>query len=410
MDNFTRHFFPVLTQLPIVLSRGEGSWVYDTSGNKYLDLNSGQFCAILGHSNKDIAKIVADSSLKIQNTGTLALSEDAVKAADYLHDICPEMNARVVILSTGAEANEACLRYLKFLNNKPGVICFDRAYHGLTHGTESYSMAGRHVRPAVPDTYVVPVPKNNSEDEIDKCLEVLETTVQTYKDRIACAFFEPIVSSGGLIIPYERYFVETQRILKSNGIFLAFDEAQTGMGRTGFWFCCQRYGVVPDAITLSKGLGAGYPVSAVLFNGNSFNEDSYVMHMYSSHQNDPFASAIICGVIDTIKKGGLLESNVKKGELLLSKLKELEKKYPDRIRNARGCGLMCGFDISDESISDKEAAIKGSSFVLNALKQNLLLQDCNSGRTIRLLPNYYLTEEEFDYLINGIEKMFKEGE
>ena len=167
-------------------------------------------------------------------------------------------------------------------------------------------------------------------------------------------------------------------------------------------------GVEPDAITCSKGLGGGYPVSAVIFNGNTFPQQKIVMHTYSSHQNDPFASALVKGIVGIITRDKLLEKNIVNGKLLLSKLKRLESKFPEYVKNARGVGMMCGFDIGDDSIEDKAMAQRGFDFCKKALKYNLILQDCNSGRTIRLLPNYYSSEEEIDFLINNLESLFSE--
>ncbi|MBS0312204.1 MAG: aminotransferase class III-fold pyridoxal phosphate-dependent enzyme, partial [Proteobacteria bacterium] len=132
LAEYGRYMLPVLSFRDIVLVRGQGSYVWDADGNQYLDLNSGQFCAVLGHSDPGVARKMQEIAQTLQDTDTSTLTRSVLLAARQIHDRAPEMNGRILFLSTGAEAVECCLKYAKHIKEKPGVIAFDKAYHGLT--------------------------------------------------------------------------------------------------------------------------------------------------------------------------------------------------------------------------------------------------------------------------------------
>ena len=140
------------------MASGKGSFVWDTNGRRYLDVNAGQFCAIFGHSHPEVASFIARQASKLQNTSTTSIGEEALEAARRIHDATPDMDGRSVFLSTGAEANECCLRFAKHLTGRKGVISFVPAWHGLTLGTECLSTGRKHVKPQIADTYAVEVP------------------------------------------------------------------------------------------------------------------------------------------------------------------------------------------------------------------------------------------------------------
>ncbi|MDR0306516.1 MAG: aspartate aminotransferase family protein [Chitinispirillales bacterium] len=409
LDDYAGFLYPVLDFCETVTVRGEGCYVWDADGNKILDLNSGQFCSVFGHSDPQVAETVYKTALKIQDTNTAALSEEVLFAAKRIHDICPEMNARSFFLSTGAEANECCLRYARHLNGgKPGVISFDNGYHGLTHGTKSHSTGRRHVNPPLNFAYVTRVPRMYNETDltdrqIDEYIEEFRNIVHANAGNIAIAIFEPVVSSGGMYIPSRRYFKKIREICTEYNIFLAFDECQTGFGRTGTWFYYQQLECTPDFLVCAKGIGLGYPVSVVIFNGNTFSNPTSDLQHFCSHQNDPFAGALVSHGIDTIEKNNLMEHIGKMGVYLLDSLKNISSRHVF-VQNPRGVGLMCAFDIgADQS----DIAAQGILFCKRALENNIMLQPCNGGKTIRLLPSYCVTENDIDFLCLRLKQVLK---
>lgn len=408
LSTYRQYMLPVLDFRNIVIEKASGSYVWDCDGKQYLDLNSGQFCSVFGHSDPLVAETITNVSKKIQDTDTSTLSQDVLYAAKKIHDISPEMNSRVLFLSTGAEANECCLKYAKHLKEKDGIIAFDQGYHGLTHGTAAYSMSRDRIRPPLENSFSVPVPRIYSDNQINEV--ELESSINEFKsvaeknsDKIAAAIFEPIVSGGGLYFPPKRYFQRIRQICDDNDIFLIFDECQTGFGRTGSWFYYQQLECTPDFVVAAKAVGLGYPVACVIANGNTVNNDRFLMQHFSSHQNEPFAGALVSFGIDRLREENRLQNNKVIGDYLLSSLQALSKKHQS-ITSARGKGLMCGFDLSFDQVSNiQEQKQMGEAFCIQALENGMLIQHCNNGKTIRLLPNYLVTRKEIDECIDLLE-------
>lgn len=402
LAEYGRYMLPVLSFRDIVLVRGQGSYVWDADGNQYLDLNSGQFCAVLGHSAPGVARKMQEIAQTLQDTDTSTLTRSVLLAAKQIHDRAPEMNGRILFLSTGAEAVECCLKYAKHIKEKSGVIAFDKAYHGLTHGSAAYSMSRDRIRPPVEHSYVTPAPRSHGDDdaETDRCIEAFRQTLDDRSDDIAAAIFEPIISGGGFYFPSRRYFQAIRQLCDDKGIFLVFDECQTGFGRTGSWFYYQQLGCVPDFVVSAKAMGMGYPVSCVIANGHTVPHARFAMEYFSSHQNESYAGALVSHLIAEIESRGLLERNRASGAYLLAKLDAIAADSP-LIGSARGKGLMCAFDIRDSGRLDSKQA--GDLFCRLAQQNGLLLQHCNLGRTIRLLPNYAATEADFDFFADRLQ-------
>jgi 4-aminobutyrate aminotransferase-like enzyme len=376
-------------------------------GNRYLDCNAGQFCAILGHSHPDVAELISRQASKIQNTSTTTVGEEALEAARKLHEITEEMDGRSVFLSTGAEANECCLRYAKHLTGRKGVISFEPAWHGLTLGTECISLSRRHVKPQIPYTFSVPVPpvKEGSEvagGDLDLYVDAFSNIVQQHGEEIAAAIFEPIVSSGGMLFPPKEYFQRVAEICRRHGILLILDECQTGFARTGTWFYFQQLGVIPDFIVCGKGMGLGYPASVVVFRGALVPPDGFKMKLYSSHQNDPFNCALVTFAIDWIVQHDLLATIRQRGTYFLERLTELAREFP-LVQKPRGRGLMLGFDLVGDALPDN--SVLSRDFLAALLKRGCLMQATNAGRTIRILPNYLIETNEIDQFIDAVREV-----
>jgi 2,2-dialkylglycine decarboxylase (pyruvate) len=394
LEECRQYMLPVLNFRKPVLVRGEKSRVWDSQGNSYLDLNSGQFCAAFGHSDPEVAALMTRICTTLQDTDTSTLSVQVLAAARAMRGISQEMRARVLFLSTGAEAVECCLRYAKHIKEKPGIISFDRGYHGQTHGSAAYSMSRDRIRPPLSHSYSTPTPEWFSpepapDDVIAPCVEAFRRTITQNRQHIAAAIFEPIVSGGGAYFPPVNYFNEIQEICRAHDIFLVFDESQTGMGRTGHWFYHQRLGVIPDFVIAAKAMGLGFPVSCVLANESTVPHEKFIMEHFSSHQNEPFSGEIVSYLIDYIKNNDILALNRKHGAALLNIINQLSNDHP-LIERPRGVGLFCAFDLKFSG----DSKISGAEFCRRALDYGLLLQHCNLGKTIRLLPNYKITLDD----------------
>lgn len=389
---------PVLPFRPLVIDRAAGSYVWATDGRKLLDLNSGQFCSIFGHSDARLRQLLFEIGGRAQDTDTSTLSTDAILGLEALVSTVPEMSSpRGILLSTGGEANEFILKYAKHLTERDGVLSFDRGYHGLSHGVAAYSMSRDRIRPTLPFSYSAPTHadwKTNKPRSLSDAIAQLRTIVKDHWRNISAMIFEPIISGGGLLFPPSNYFEEARKLCDDHGILLVFDECQTGMGRLGTWFGFQKIGVVPDAITSSKGLGAGFPVGAVVMDGSLVPDDGFQMQYFSSHQNEPFAGAITSFVVQRIENDGLLSVVEERGAQLHAILEKLERDSKQTFC-ARGDGLLRGFDLVESAHTNKASA-RGPRLTEIALEEGLMLQHCNYGNTVRILPNYLCTEAEID--------------
>lgn len=399
---------PVLSFRPIVVSSAKGSYVTDVEGRTYLDVNSGQFCAIFGHSDPGVARALTQILDVAQNTDTSTLSEHVLAALTSLLAVVPEMEgARGILLSTGGEANEFALKYAKHLRERDGVVSFDRGYHGLSHGTAAYSMSRERIRPPLSKSFAVTSPKSFDRapgKDFASAIAELESVVEENHDSIAAMIFEPVVSGGGMIFPPVDYFVRARELCDKYGILLIFDECQTGMGRLGHWFGFQKMGVVPDVLVTSKAIGGGFPVAAVLMAGHLIPEAGFAMQYFSSHQNEPFAGAIVQHVIREISSKGLLERNVAIGGFLLTELQAIAKDFSTLVHNVRGEGLMVAFDVVSDPFGNQPPNFLGKELTKFALEENLLIQSCNFERTFRLLPNYNVSEVEILELTSKLKR------
>lgn len=385
---------PILEFKDIIIKSGKGSFLFDVNGKRYLDITGGQLCTVLGHSSKVLKKAVKKNLDEVQNLNNEFISLKCQNAANKLNQIASPIDVASVLLSTGAEANEFALRYAKSITSKNGVISFKRGYGGLSMGAQTITYGGVFTNPQVENVYSVNIPDEHASDfEIYECLNEFEKLCNDNADRIAVAVFEPIASVGGMVIPPKKYFEQIGLLCKKFEILLCFDECQTGFGRTGSWFYFQELGIYPDIITLSKGIGLGYPVAAVLFNLDSININELKITHYSSHQNDSFAAQIVLDGIDYISNKKILDRVSKMGEYFLNSLKTISDKN-GIYSSARGRGLMIGMDISFGDDKDSRKFFKHFSDL--CLNDGLIVQGCNAGKTIRFLPSYLIKKSEVD--------------
>jgi 4-aminobutyrate aminotransferase-like enzyme len=390
--NNKRHLIPVIPFESRVMSYGKGSYLYDAGGEKYLDLNAGQFCAVLGHSNAEILDQAWKSAGRLAHTSTNIVSSEVVACANSIHRISGDMKASSILLSTGAEAVEFCLRYAKCIRKKTGIICFDRGYHGLTLGAQSVTFSGIYARPVLQDIYAIPVPR---EDNVDISIANLEYIMRTHE--VAAIIVEPIVSVGGMLFPPAGWFRKVRSLCDHYQIVMLLDECQTGFGRTGNWFAYQTYGFVPDMVAAAKGIGLGFPVAVAMFRETLIPEEGgYPITHFSSHQNDPFPASIVNIGIEYIEKFNLFHRIKDKSSFFLQRLKELEQKNT-HIVDARGCGLMLGADLSFDATDDYRTLF--NRLYQQMMEHGVIIQGTNGGRTLRFLPDYLIGRKDIDYAL-----------
>lgn len=397
--------------LPI-LERGKGSYVWDVDGNRYFDLNAGQFCMTFGHSYQPFVERVKTQMEKIYHTNTSALTPEIFEAAEKIASITGPYLKKTIFLSTGSEANECALRYAKFITGKNGVIALDKGYHGLTLAAQAATMGGQWARPAVSRVESVLTPDflhaetDKTEREfLRECILDLQQTFEAVGKSTAAMILEPVIGVGGMSIISEEYLREVRRLCDIYRVLLIFDECQCGFGRSGQWFVYQRAGIVPDILVTAKAMGMGLAVSAVTFSQETAECMEGKITHFSSHQNDPLSAAVVSFVIDEIRDKNLLEQNREKGAYLLECLKEACD-TTDILCNPRGLGLMCAFDLNERKIRDYRDCSR--TFIRTMQKNGVLIQAIRQGRTFRIMPNYFVERRDMEFLKESIKKTVRE--
>jgi 2,2-dialkylglycine decarboxylase (pyruvate) len=300
--------------VPFVPVRAEGAFLYDASGRRVLDFTSGQMSAILWHSHPEIVATVRDAVGTLDHLFSSMLSEPVVALAETLAELVPDL-PRVMLLSTGGEANEAAIRLAKLVTGSWEIVGFAQSWHGMTGGAAAatYKAGRRGIGPLMPGNFAIPAPNAYRprfagvgwREELDDAFEWLD---RICTGNLAAFIAEPVLSSGGIIDLPVGYLAALAEHCRARGMMLILDEAQTGVGRTGLMFAFERDGVVPDILTLSKTLGAGLPLSAVLTSDAVAAEaEAREFLFYTTHVNDPLPAAVGLKVLEIVQRDGLAE-------------------------------------------------------------------------------------------------------
>jgi 2,2-dialkylglycine decarboxylase (pyruvate) len=389
--------------VPFVPTRAEGSFLYDASGRRVLDFTSGQMSAILGHSHPEIVATVRDAVGKLDHLFSSMLSAPVVDLAEALAVLVPEL-PRVVLLSTGGEANEAAIRLAKLVTGKWEIVGFAQSWHGMTGGAAAatYKAGRRGVGPLQPGNFAIPAPNAyrprfagvSWQQELDDAFDLLD---RQCTGNLAAFIAEPILSSGGVIDLPVGYLNALAGHCRARDVLLILDEAQTGVGRTGLMFAFERDGVVPDILTLSKTLGAGLPLSAVMTSdaiADEAKEREFLF--YTTHVNDPLPATVGLKVLEVVQRDGLAVRAKVMGARLAAGLRGLQQRY-ECVGDVRGRGLLLGLEFS--SSGGRDAAALSDAVTDVALELGLsanIVRAGASGGVMRIAPPLTVTEAEVD--------------
>lgn len=389
--------------VPFVPARAEGSFLFDAAGRRVLDFTSGQMSAILGHSHPEIVAAVREQVGKLAHLFSSMISAPVVDLAEGLARLVPDL-PRVMLLSTGGEANEAAIRMAKLVTGKWEVVAFAQSWHGMTGAAAgaTYKAGRRGVGPLAPGNFAIPAPNSYRprfagvtwQEEMDDAFDLLD---RQCTGNLACFIAEPILSSGGVLDLPLGYLAALKAKCAERGMMLILDEAQTGIGRTGRMFAFERDGVVPDILTLSKTLGAGLPLSAVMTSDAVADAaESRDFLFYTTHVNDPLPAAVGVKVLEIVQRDRLAERAAAMGARLAAGLRGLQQRH-DCVGDVRGRGLLLGLEFAASGGRDSAAisdAVTDIALELG-LSANIVRAGA-SGGTMRIAPPLTVTEAEID--------------
>ncbi|OUM51442.1 hypothetical protein BVG19_g542 [[Candida] boidinii] len=405
-----------------IITKAKGVYIYTNEGEKIIDFTSGQMSCLIGHGNDEITETIANYAANLDHLYSGMLCEPVVELADKLTSLLPEPLTRAAFLSTGGEANECAIKLAKTFTGKFEIVGLSLSWHGMTGNANACTyQAGRSGQgPMMPGSYVLPAPNayrsifRNSDGSYDWKTEMMygwSLIDASSTGSLAACIVEPVLSSGGMLVLPEGYLKELKNQCEKRGMLLIVDEAQTGIGRSGAMFAFEDSGIVPDILCLSKTLGNGIPLSAVVTSDEISKVTSERGFMfYTTHVNDPIPAAVGCKVLDIVIRENYVENALLRGEQFRNHLKKMAGKF-QCIGDIRGRGLMVGLEIVKDRESKETDQQLASQLAAKMMELGLsanLIAVKSFGGVFRMAPPISITEKEMDEGLTLLEKAFEE--
>ncbi len=395
---------------PLVIDHGEGVYVFDPEGNKYLDFFGGILTVSVGHCNPKVTERITEQINKLQHTSTLYPTENIALLAEKLAEITPGKLKKTFFTNSGTEADETAIFLAMHYTGNQEIIALRHSYSGRSllsmslTGHASWRHGGTHVpgiKHAVsPYCYRCPLGLKYPSCEIKCAQDIEELILTTTSGEVAGFIAEPIQGVGGFITPPKEYFqVAVPIIKKYGGIFIA-DEVQTGFGRTGKrMFGIEHWEVEPDIITAAKGIANGVPLGATI--ARTEIADSFTGLTISTFGGNPVSMAAALATIQVIEEENLAQNSYEVGQYLREGLEDLQKKYPS-IGDVRGMGLMqaCEF-VKENKVPDPQ--IVGRLFEEMKKEKVLIGKGGLYGNVVRISPPLTVTRNEVDDFIHAMD-------
>lgn len=396
--------------------RGEGCYLYTEDGDKILDFTSGIGVNSTGHCHSNVVKAVAkQAETLLFSQVNCALHNKIFELTEELKTVVPPELTRFFYAQSGAEAVEAAVKLAKHATGRPNIIVLHGSFHGRTHMAMAMTTSKTIYRKSYPNlpsgVFIAPYPYafatgRTEEEETDYALRSLETVLETQTDPGDCAaiFVEPVLGEGGYIPGSKGYLEGVRKICDKHGILMVADEIQSGFGRTGKMFGFQWSSIIPDIITMAKGLASGIPMSAIAYREELDKKWQKGTHG-GTYGGSPIGCAAAISTIETIKSEKLVENADKMGKVLMEGLYRLQKQYPV-IGDIRGYGLMIGIELMDGKNPLTELPKK---IITKAYDKGLMLLSCGLRKNvIRLIPPLIVNKEEVNIALDIIESVLED--
>lgn len=385
IEETEKYYLPVFGRYPMVMELGQGCRVWDNEGNEYVDAFAGIAVNSLGYNHPVLVKAISEQASKLMHCSNLYYTEIQAKALRVVAE-ATGMD-RIFFANCGAEGNEGAMKLARKYGvskapTKYKIISADESFHGRTFDTlaatgHDYYHVG--YGPLSPGHVLVPYGD----------IKALEAQMD---DDVCAVLLEPIQGEGGVHVPPDEYLQQVRALCDKHDALLIFDEVQTGVARTGKWFAYMHSGVKPDILTFAKGIGGGFPVAG-------FAVPERLAHVFKPGDHggtfggNPLACAAVYATLTTIKSEGLVDKVAEKGEYFKNELRKLQEKYPDKVTDVRGCGLMLGMEVAGE----------GKPIVESCLTNNVIV-NCTAGNVIRIVPPLIISKEEIDIVVAALDK------
>jgi 4-aminobutyrate aminotransferase len=411
---------------PVFWAEARGANVRDVDGNVYVDMTAAFAVAGTGHAHPRVVEAIQRQSARLlHGMGDVHPPDVKVELLRSLAEVAPGALTRSVLASSGAEAVEAALKTAVIATGKPRVLAFHGGYHGLTY--RALSVSGREDFRApfsaqlgssavfVPFPYPYRSPFGRDPDEVCAAtLRLIEHTLDTpgsASEGIGAVLVEPIQARGGDVVPPDGFLPGLRRICDERGLLLVLDEIYTGFGRTGRWFACEHWGVVPDVMVVGKGLTGGFPFAACIgtdavmehwprSTGEAIHTSTFLGH--------PVGCAAALASMSALRDERLVERSAELGARMVARLAEATADHP-RVGEVRGRGMMIGVEmVRDRRTREPAVELAGRMMVEGLRHGVILLGGGIHGSVLSLSPPFVLTEEQADAALGVVEEILRE--
>lgn len=421
---------------PMVIESGEGAWITDHEGNRYLDAMSGLWAVNVGYGREELAKAAYDQMVKLAYAPMTQSHGPAIELAVKLNEMLGD-DYKIIYSNSGSDANEVAFKLARQYHQQNGepsrfkFISRYRAYHGSSMGAlaatgqalrkykyEPLAPGFLHVAP--PDNYRKPEGQSVEDYNIQRAQEFEEKIIWEQKETIAGIIMEPIITGGGILMPHPVYLQRVQEICNRHGVLLIIDEVICGFGRTGKAFGYQHYHLKPDIITMAKGLTSAYlPLSVTAVRKDIYEkfdtreENSHLRHI-NTFGGNPAACAVALKNIEIMEREKLFNRSAELGERLQRELADL-KNHPF-VGDIRGLGFLLGIELVEDKETKAPATNERVAKIIAECKANGLIIGRNGdtvagfNNILALCPPLSCTDEDLDFIISVMKKVFKENE
>ena len=377
---------------PIVAARGEGSWLFDVEGRRYLDLTSGIAVTSTGHCHPRVVEAVQRQTATLMHVSVVTHNPLAIELAERIGRAAPFIDdPRVFLCNSGAEAVDGAFKLARRTTGRPGLVAFRHAFHGRTMAATSITTAKPKYQegyaPLLPDVYIAPY--CHGEGDVATSLAGLDAILSaTGADTIGAMLVEPVLGEGGYVVPPRAWLEGLRERCDAHGILLVFDEVQTGIGRTGAMFAAETLGVRPDVVLFAKGVASGLPLGGMILPAAVADIWPRGSHG-STFGGNPVACAAALATLDVIEDEGLCARSAMLGERARESLAHAAAEAPDVVE-VRGLGLMIGIEMVDGAAASR---------VQDAcLDRGVLVLTCGpNDNVLRIIPPLTISDEDLDH-------------
>ncbi|CAG8973954.1 hypothetical protein HYALB_00007483 [Hymenoscyphus albidus] len=395
---------------PSLIVGAKGVYIYTADGRKILDFTSGQMSCMVGHGHPEIVETIISHAAGLDHLFSGMLSPPVIQLGEMLTGLLPAGLDKAAFLSTGAESNEAAIEMAKLYTGKYEIVALGASWHGMTSAATAatYHSGRRGYGPSSVGSFVLPCPNSyrsifrkeegsyDWETELNYGWDLID---QSSNGSLAAVILEPILSSGGMIVLPPGYLKAMKAHCEKRGMLLIVDEAQTAIGRCGSMFAIEHEGVTPDILTLSKTLGNGLPLAAVI-TSKEIEETCFERGFlfYTTHVNDPLPAAVGLKVLQIVVRDNLVERSKHAGQKMKARLEYLKTKY-GCIGDVRGRGLMCGVEIVADRIKKTPSVELGDALMKKMMELGLsanLSTMKSFGGVFRIAPPIAIEDKELE--------------